>query len=56
MRFVLDQLNLSVYEILGFVGPSGAGKSVLMRTVLGLKSKTSGEINLFGHDISNSQI
>lgn len=52
---VLDKLNLQVHEgeILGFVGPSGSGKSVLMRTVLGLKAKSHGSIEIFGHDISN---
>ncbi|PYE89967.1 ABC transporter ATP-binding protein [Phyllobacterium leguminum] len=50
---VLDKLSLDVYpgEILGFIGPSGAGKSVLMRTILGLNQKTSGEIRIFGYDI-----
>ncbi|WP_420963814.1 ABC transporter ATP-binding protein [Brucella sp. IR073] len=49
---VLDKLSLDVYpgEILGFIGPSGAGKSVLMRTILGLNQKSSGEICIFGHD------
>ncbi|GGA84123.1 iron ABC transporter ATP-binding protein [Brucella endophytica] len=50
---VLDKLSLDVYpgEILGFIGPSGAGKSVLMRTILGLNRKSSGEIRIFGYDI-----
>jgi len=50
---VLDKLSLDVRrgEILGFVGPSGAGKSVLLRTILGLNSKQSGTIKLFGHDL-----
>ena len=52
---VLENLSLDVYrgEILGFIGPSGAGKSVLLRTVLGLNSKQSGTIELFGVDIDN---
>lgn len=52
---VLDKLSLDVYpgEILGFIGPSGAGKSVLMRTILGLNQKTSGEIRIFGYDVDH---
>ncbi len=52
-KLVLDGLSLDVRrgEILGFVGASGAGKSVLLRTILGLNSKQSGTITLFGHDI-----
>ena len=55
-RKVLDGLSLDVYrgEILGFVGASGAGKSVLLRTVLGLNSKQSGTIELFGVDLDKA--
>lgn len=50
---VLDKLNLNIRrgEILGFIGPSGAGKSVLMRTILGLNSKLSGQIKILGQNI-----
>ena len=50
---ILENLDLDVRrgEILGFVGASGAGKSVLLRTILGLNSKTAGTIELFGKDI-----
>lgn len=45
---VLDKLSLDIYkgEVLGFIGPSGSGKSVLMRTILGLNKKQSGEIEI----------
>ncbi len=50
---VLDHLSLDIYrgEVLGFIGPSGAGKSVLMRTILGLNRKQSGNIEILGRDI-----
>ncbi|TCQ82905.1 phospholipid/cholesterol/gamma-HCH transport system ATP-binding protein [Ochrobactrum sp. BH3] len=50
---VLDNLSLDIYkgEVLGFIGPSGAGKSVLMRTILGLNKKQSGEIEILGRNI-----
>lgn len=53
---VLDKLDLDVKagEILGFVGASGSGKSVLMRTILGLNSKQSGVIEMFGVDIDTA--
>jgi phospholipid/cholesterol/gamma-HCH transport system ATP-binding protein len=47
---VLDHLSLDVRagEILGVVGGSGAGKSVLLRTIIGLVKKRSGDIRVFG--------
>lgn len=53
---VLENLSLDVYrgEILGFVGASGSGKSVLLRTVLGLTRKRSGNIHLFGIDVDKA--
>ncbi|WP_156408784.1 ABC transporter ATP-binding protein [Rhizobium sp. Root708] len=51
-KIVLDNLNLDIYrgEILGFVGASGTGKSVLMRTVLRLLPRRSGQIKILGQD------
>ncbi|MBV2144481.1 ABC transporter ATP-binding protein [Falsochrobactrum sp. TDYN1] len=52
---VLDKLSLDIYkgEVLGFIGPSGSGKSVLMRTILGLNKKQSGEIEILGRNIDD---
>ncbi|MTV17662.1 MULTISPECIES: ATP-binding cassette domain-containing protein [Bradyrhizobium] len=49
-KIVLDHLDLDVNdgEILGLVGASGGGKSVLMRTLVGLLPKRSGEIDFAG--------
>lgn len=46
---VLDGLDLKVYrgEILGVVGGSGSGKSVLLRSILSLLPRLSGEVRLF---------
>jgi phospholipid/cholesterol/gamma-HCH transport system ATP-binding protein len=49
-RIVIDHLSLDVRkgEILGLVGASGGGKSVLMRTIIGLIPRQSGEIEVMG--------
>ncbi|RCL04090.1 MAG: ABC transporter ATP-binding protein [Candidatus Tokpelaia sp. JSC189] len=52
-KVILDKLDLDIHrgEILGFIGPSGSGKSILMRTILGLNQRVSGEIKVLGKDI-----
>ena len=54
-RVVIDHLSLDVRkgEILGLVGASGGGKSVLMRTIIGLIPRQSGEIEVMGIDIGD---
>ena len=56
-RVVIDHLSLDVRrgEILGLVGASGGGKSVLMRTIIGLIPRQSGEIEVMGAVIGNGQ-
>jgi phospholipid/cholesterol/gamma-HCH transport system ATP-binding protein len=55
-RVVIDQLSLDVRkgEILGLVGASGGGKSVLMRTIIGLIPRQSGEIEVMGAAIGGA--
>jgi phospholipid/cholesterol/gamma-HCH transport system ATP-binding protein len=54
-QLVLNGLDLDVRrgEVMGFVGGSGTGKSVLTRTILGLISKRSGTIEMFGSDLDH---
>lgn len=54
-RGVID-LNLFVEkgDIFGFMGPNGAGKSTTIRSILGLISPTSGEIEVFGKNNKNN--
>jgi phospholipid/cholesterol/gamma-HCH transport system ATP-binding protein len=54
-KIILDGLDLDVRrgEVLGFVGGSGQGKSVLTRTILGLTSKRSGTIEVFGQNLDD---
>jgi phospholipid/cholesterol/gamma-HCH transport system ATP-binding protein len=53
-HLIHDGVNLTVFEneILGIVGGSGTGKSVLLRTILGLRKASEGEINILGEDIA----
>ena len=56
-RIVIDHLSLDVRrgEILGLVGASGGGKSVLMRTIIGLIPKMSGQIEVMGWDANGKR-
>ncbi len=51
---VHDGLDLTVErgEIIGVVGGSGTGKTVLMRSILGLQSFTSGDVSIFGKPVT----
>ncbi|QIG78892.1 ABC transporter ATP-binding protein [Stakelama tenebrarum] len=51
-QVVHENLDLDVRrgEIIGVVGGSGTGKSVLMRSIVGLQTPDTGEVEVFGHD------
>ena len=55
---VIDHLALDVRrgEILGLVGASGGGKSVLMRTIIGLIPRRSGEIEVMGSPVRPDRV
>ena len=48
--------SLKSGDILGFVGRNGAGKSTTINTILGLKSKSSGDIIYNGENIDHTNI
>jgi len=56
-QVVIDHLSLDVRrgEILGLVGASGGGKTVLMRTIIGLVARRSGDIEVMGAAIGRSE-
>lgn len=50
----VDDLSFTVHEgdVYGFLGQNGAGKSTTIRMMLSLIKPTSGQINIFGKDLS----
>jgi ABC-2 type transport system ATP-binding protein len=56
--YVLNGINLEVHkgEIIGYIGPNGAGKSTTIKILLGLVAGFTGQVKLFGEDISNGDV
>lgn len=50
--FKLDNIsfNLEPGYIMGLIGPNGSGKSTIIKLIMNLLKKDSGEIELFGKD------
>ncbi|ADR52742.1 putative ATP-binding component of ABC transporter [Candidatus Liberibacter solanacearum CLso-ZC1] len=55
-KTILKNINLDMSrgEILGIIGPSGSGKSILMRAILGLIPRFSGEVKVLGKNLNLS--
>lgn len=55
---VLKGINLDVQkgQIIGYIGPNGAGKSTTVKIMLGLIEQYTGEIKIFGKNISNGNV
>lgn len=51
----VDDAGFDVFngDVYGFLGPNGAGKSTTIRTILSLIKPTSGQIKVFGKDITS---
>jgi ABC-2 type transport system ATP-binding protein len=47
-------LGLRRGEVFGFLGPNGAGKSTTVGMILGLIKPTSGNIEVFGHNLTDN--
>jgi ABC-type multidrug transport system ATPase subunit len=50
----VENVSFDVYrgDVFGFLGPNGAGKSTTIRTMLSLIRPTSGDLHLFGKELS----
>lgn len=57
-KTVVKNLNLSIPEkaIYGFIGRNGAGKTTTQKMVSGLANATSGEISIFGKNITDTSV
>lgn len=53
----VENVSFDVYrgDVFGFLGPNGAGKSTTIRTMLSLIRPTSGELQLFGKNLSTNR-
>lgn len=55
---VLKGIDLDVYrgQIIGYIGPNGAGKSTTVKIILGLIEQYTGEIKIFGQNVSSEKV
>lgn len=55
---VLKGINLEIHkgEIIGYIGTNGAGKSTTIKIILGLVEGYTGEVKVFGTDISQDKL
>ena len=51
-RNVVDHLDLTIEpgEVFGFLGPNGAGKTTTIDILTGRRPRTSGDVDVLGHD------
>lgn len=54
LKGVTFQVNRG--QIIGYIGPNGAGKSTTVKIMLGIEEGYSGEVKIFGKDISDGDI
>ena len=49
-------LEIDGGQIFGFLGPNGAGKSTIIKTIVGIQTITSGEIEISGYDVDKQSV
>jgi len=56
-RPVLQGVNLTLPEgrLIGAVGPNGAGKSTMLKAILGLIPRLSGEAEIYGRPLAQAR-
>lgn len=57
-EYFIDELSLNIYpkESLVILGANGCGKSTLMKIICGLIYPSSGKINAFGHELTETNL
>src|ERR687883_287789 len=55
---ILNDINLSANknEFISIVGPSGCGKSTLLRIIMGLETRTRGDVLFKGQFVDNGKV
>ncbi|MBE6699199.1 MAG: ATP-binding cassette domain-containing protein [Ruminococcaceae bacterium] len=56
--YAVYKANLEVDggQIFGFLGPNGAGKSTIIKSIVGIQTITSGEIEVSGYDVNKQSV
>ena len=56
--FAVYNANLEIEggQIFGFLGPNGAGKSTIIKSIVGIQTITSGEIEVSGYDVDKQAV
>ena len=49
-------LEIDGGQIFGFLGPNGAGKSTIIKSIVGIQTITSGEIEVCGYDVDKQAV
>lgn len=49
-------LEIEGGQIFGFLGPNGAGKSTIIKTIVGIQTITSGDIEVSGYDVDKQSV
>ncbi|MDR0921290.1 MAG: ATP-binding cassette domain-containing protein [Lactobacillales bacterium] len=57
-QLAVDDVSMNVKkgEVFGLLGPNGAGKTTILRMITTLTKATSGEINIFGHNVAKESL
>lgn len=48
--------NVKGGEVFGFLGPNGAGKSTIIKSIVGIQTITSGNIEICGYDVEKQSV
>lgn len=56
--YAVKDANLEIEggQIFGFLGPNGAGKSTIIKSIVGIQSITSGNIEICGYDVEQQSV